>query len=237
MRPAERVGTTNEWERKRWLEHTLAQVPAGRRILDAGAGELQFKEYCSHLDYVSQDFGAYDGAGDGSALQMQSWDQSKVDIVCDITSIPEPDASFDAVMCVEVLEHLPAPVDALRELVRLLRVDGTIILTAPFCALTHFSPYFFQTGFSRNFYQYWLSQFGCEVIDLQLNGNFFEYVAQELRRLPSVVERYAPHSSMRPAEWQAIGTLLDSLARASANDQGSNELLAFGVHVNARKVR
>jgi len=64
-----------------------------------------------------------------------------VDVISDITSIPLPDASFDACLCTEVLEHLPHPIEALRELARLLRPGGRLILTAPFCSLTHFSPH------------------------------------------------------------------------------------------------
>ena len=65
---------------------------------------------------------------------MGSWDQTGLDIVGDITSIPEPDASFDAILCVEVLEHVPDPLAALRELGRLLKPNGQLILTAPFCS-------------------------------------------------------------------------------------------------------
>jgi SAM-dependent methyltransferase len=183
-------GTRNQATREAWLAAALAAVPAGSRILDAGAGELQYKRFCSHLHYVSQDFGQYDGRGDGTGLQKGTWDQSQLDIISDITAIPEPDASFDAVMCVEVLEHLPAPVEALRELVRLLRPGGVIILTAPFCSLTHFAPFFFQTGYSRYFYVHWLNALGCEILEMDWNGNFFEYLGQELRRLPSVAKTY-----------------------------------------------
>ena len=55
----------NESERNRWLGKTLANIPAGLRVLDAGAGELRNKGLCAHLSYVSQDFCQYDGGGDG----------------------------------------------------------------------------------------------------------------------------------------------------------------------------
>lgn len=60
------VGTQNEINRVSWLENTLTKIPTGLRILDAGAGEQQFKKFCSHLDYVSQDFAEYDGSGDNN---------------------------------------------------------------------------------------------------------------------------------------------------------------------------
>lgn len=228
------VGTRNKQAREAWLEKTLARIPAGSTILDAGAGERRFQEFCDHLDYVSQDFAAYDGAGDGHGLQMGDWNQSALDIVSDITAIPRPDASFDAIMCVEVFEHLPDPLAALGEFARLLRPAGYLILTAPFCSLTHFAPYHFSTGFNRYFYEKHLGDRGFEILDLEPNGNFFEYLAQELRRLPTVAERYASHCLGR-IERFAVRSLLGALARMSGRDQGSGELLCFGYHLLAQK--
>ena len=115
------VGTNNAEAREEWVARKLRELPAGSRLLDAGAGERQYEGCCGHLKYVSQDFGKYNGVGDGSGLQMGAWDNSRTDIICDITQIPEPDGSFDAIMCIEVLEHLEAPIEALREFRRLLR--------------------------------------------------------------------------------------------------------------------
>jgi ubiquinone/menaquinone biosynthesis C-methylase UbiE len=89
--------------REQWLEKALSEVASGSRILDAGAGELQYKRFCQHLNYVAQDFGEYNGEGNTNGLQTGTWDNSKLDIISDITKIPEDDASFDAIMCIEVL--------------------------------------------------------------------------------------------------------------------------------------
>jgi SAM-dependent methyltransferase len=45
--------------------------------------------------------------------------------------LPFASAAFDAVACVEGLEHLERPVDALREFRRVLRAGGTLVLTTP----------------------------------------------------------------------------------------------------------
>ncbi len=228
------VGTRNQFNREVWLEKTLKQIPAGSRILDAGAGEQKYKRFCSHLNYVSQDFAQYNGMGDGAGLQTGSWDQSTLDIISDITAITEPDESFDAIMCIEVFEHLQEPIKAIYEFSRLLKPDGHLILTAPFCSLTHFAPYHFYTGFNRYFYETHLPAKGFVIVDLRENGNYFEYLAQEVRRVPSMAKRYAEDSSRR-FESLAMKVCLSMLNRFSKKDNASSEMLHFGYHVLAIK--
>ena len=229
------VGTGNKAKRMAWVKRVLREIQPGARVLDAGAGELLYKPFCAHLEYVSQDFSKYEGQGDGVGLQTEKWDSAQVDIISDITAIPEPAASFDAVMCIEVIEHLPDPLAALHELTRLLKSGGTLIITAPFCALTHFSPFFYFTGFSVNFYEYWLAKMGYEIKELDYNGSYFEYLAQELRRLPSVGDKYA---SIHPSwfEKKAMSYVLRFIDRLKRSDKGSRELLAYGLQVRAIKL-
>jgi 2-polyprenyl-3-methyl-5-hydroxy-6-metoxy-1,4-benzoquinol methylase len=228
------IGTNNQSVRDFWLKDTLTNISPGSRILDAGAGELKYKPYCEHLIYTSQDFCQYDGQGDGIGLQTCKWDQNQIDIISDISQIPRPDESFDAVMCIEVLEHVPNPVDAIRELTRLLRENGSLIITAPFCALTHYAPFFYQTGYSRYFYEYWLEKFGYEILDMQWNGNFFTFLAQELHRLESIIQK-STDDQLSLIERFAIKLILKALERFSESDSGSNQLLSFGIHVHAVK--
>jgi SAM-dependent methyltransferase len=232
-RPA--VGTTNETTRTSWVAQCLREMPTGWRILDAGAGEQKYRPYCAHLSYVAQDFAQYDGVGDARGLQTGRWDQSGLDIVSDITTIPAADASFDAIMCVEVFEHLPDPLAALGEFRRLLKVGGQLLLTAPFCSLTHFAPYHFYSGFNRYFYQRHLPELGFEILKLEANGNFFEYLAQEVLRLPVMAEKYAGTGVSR---WQkfVMHVMLLWLRSLSGKDAGSSDLLCYGYHVLARKV-
>ncbi|HJS53458.1 MAG TPA: methyltransferase domain-containing protein [Chitinophagaceae bacterium] len=228
-----RVGTTNESARAIWIEETLKKIPAGLTILDAGAGESQFKKYCSHLKYISQDFGQYHGEGE-IGLQTGSWDNSKLDIVSDILSIPLPDHSVDAIMCTEVLEHIPDPLGAIKEFSRLVKPGGYLLLTAPFASLTHFAPYHFASGLSRFFYEKFLPENNFEITDLSLNGNFFEYIAQENRRIKSVAKKYAGRT-LNIYQKIIIHLNLLILQGLSKKDKGSSELLCYGIHVFARK--
>lgn len=229
------VGTQNESNRIKWLEKTLKKIPKDSKILDAGAGEQQLKKFCSHLNYVSQDFAQYDGTGDSKGLQVGKWDQTQLDIVSDIISIPEPDGSFDVILCTEVFEHLPEPILAIKEFSRLLRPDGHLILTAPFCSLTHFSPYHFYTGFNRYFYETNLLAHGFKIIELESNGNFFEYLAQEIRRIPYVANIYT-RNKLTILEKLALKIILKMLEKFSKYDKGSEELLHFGCHILAVKI-
>jgi ubiquinone/menaquinone biosynthesis C-methylase UbiE len=86
---------------------------------------------------------------------MEKWDNTKLDIVSDITSIPLPDNSVDAILYTEVFEHIPDAISALKEFNRLLKPGGTMLITAPFCSLTHFAPYHF-CGYSRYWYKHHL---------------------------------------------------------------------------------
>ena len=114
----------NEDSRNAWLKNILLALPAGQRLLDAGAGELRNKPFCEHLVYVSQDFCQYEGDGNAQGLQTGRWDTSKIDLVCDIVNIPEQDATFDVILCSEVFEHLPDVQKALDEFSRLLKPGG-----------------------------------------------------------------------------------------------------------------
>jgi len=232
------VGRTNKLNRELWLEKKLSKIPPDLRILDAGAGESQYKKFCKHLEYVSQDFGRYDGIGDNAGLQTETWDNSKLDLISDITNIPVVDSSLDAIMCIEVFEHIPEPISAIKEFARILRPGGVLILTSPVCSLTHFAPYYFYNGYSRYFYDKFLKEYGFEIEELSFNGNWFEYIAQELHRLPYILNRHSGFGGKifkYFLEFLLI-PLYVLLSKASANDSGSNEMLSFGIHIKARKL-
>ena len=224
------VGTGNSEFRENWLEKVLMDLPVGIKILDAGAGESQYKKFCDHLEYTSQDFAEYDGKGDTKGIHKESRDYSNLDIISDITSIPVENETFDVVMCIEVFEHLPNPVDALVELDRVLKPGGKLIMTTPFASLTHYSPHHYATGFNRYFYEYHLSELNHNIIEIKANGNFFEFLAQELRRINTISIRYS-NKKIGILYKIAINFLLFFIKKSSSEDIGSEEVLNFGYNV------
>ncbi len=99
------------------------------RLLDVGAGKvLRYKNLCTNItEYQTLERDASYGA----------------DIVGNAEAIPVPDASYDSVLCTQVLEHLPHPQKAVAEMFRILRPGGYCLLTAPQTNELHDEPYDF----------------------------------------------------------------------------------------------
>jgi ubiquinone/menaquinone biosynthesis C-methylase UbiE len=95
-------------------------VPATGRILDIGSGTAP----------VSPDL-ARTVVADVSEEAMKNVDAvSKV--VTSITAMSFDAASFDCILCSEVLEHIPDDEKAISELRRVLRPGGVLVATVPF---------------------------------------------------------------------------------------------------------
>lgn len=227
------VGKNNETTRNQWIISTLGKLPSGLRILDVGAGEKPYEDYCTHLDYISQDFGKYNPNDVNFGLQVDDWNYGKLDIISDIASIPVADNSFDAILCTEVLEHVINPKEAIKEFSRILKSGGYLIITTPFCSLTHFAPYHFYSGFSRFFYETVLKNDYYDV-EVTVNGNYFEYLAQEINRLEYTGKKYS-NVELTKNERKRMRTVNLLLERLSKQDSGSDELLCFGYFILARR--
>ncbi|WP_157765611.1 class I SAM-dependent methyltransferase [Halobacteriovorax marinus] len=180
--------------RDRWIEGKLLELPDNLSILDAGCGEQKYKPFCRHLNYRSQDFGGYTPENATEGLHTEVWNYGKLDYIGDIWNIKEQSNTFDIVLCTEVLEHVPYPEKTLKELVRLLKTGGTLIFTAPFSSISHMSPYYFFSGFSKEFYHYHFEENGCEIKEIVQNGNAYVYLAQEFGRainyIPNIVLKW-----------------------------------------------
>jgi SAM-dependent methyltransferase len=96
-------------------------------VLDIGTTRRFSKELAgfSHLfegkNYIAAGFYPNDDQGTDNRVCHQ-----------DIQSMTFPDASFDAILCIEVLEHVTNPFLAASEIVRTLRPGGRLFLTTPF---------------------------------------------------------------------------------------------------------
>jgi SAM-dependent methyltransferase len=63
------------------------------------------------------------------------------DIICPAERLPFADASFDTVLCTEVLEHTRDPSAVIQEIRWILRPGGYLLLSVPFIYPIHEAPY------------------------------------------------------------------------------------------------
>jgi 2-polyprenyl-3-methyl-5-hydroxy-6-metoxy-1,4-benzoquinol methylase len=172
--------------RDSWMASKAAAVKEGALVLDAGAGQCQYKPLFSHANYKAQDFAQYQGNDHG--LLKETWKYPVLDYICDITQIPVADCTFDVVVCTEVLEHVPDPIAALKEICRLTQEGGTLLISAPLGSGMHQEPYHYYGGFSKYFYEKYLAEFGCEIIEIKPVGGLLRHVAQEIHRVARTIE-------------------------------------------------
>jgi SAM-dependent methyltransferase len=104
-----------------------AHVRPGARCLDVGcgdgttAGPWLLQRGCRYVGVDVSETAVQRAAGLGLDARL----------VDDASSLPFDDASFDAALAVEVLEHLFAPHLAAGEILRVLRPGGVLIVTVP----------------------------------------------------------------------------------------------------------
>jgi SAM-dependent methyltransferase len=112
------------------------------RVLDVGCGD---KPYAALLPAAAKVVG-FDMPGNPYA-----------DVHGSIEAIPVEDASFDVVLCLQVLEHVPDPPAAVRELRRVVRPGGRVLASTHGVAPFHPSPDDFwrwtQHGLERLFHE------------------------------------------------------------------------------------
>jgi SAM-dependent methyltransferase len=176
------------YERDRWVAHQARSLPPGSKVLDVGAGPCLYRRLFAHCDYKTQDFMQYEGSAIGPLADKDMWRYGKIDYVCDATAIPVPDASFDAVLCTEVLEHVPEPIRVVNELSRILRKGGRLWLTAPLGCGLHQEPHHYYGGYTPYWYRRFLSEAGFEQINVIPNGGFFRHYGQESGRFSAWID-------------------------------------------------
>lgn len=221
----------NESHRDKWVAEKLMSLENGLSILDAGAGECKYKQYCTHLNYTSQDFNQYTGGADFQYGEHSGvWDTSRIDIVGDILDIDVEDKTFDVILCTEVFEHIPNPDLAIKEFSRIIKDGGILILTAPFVSWTHFAPYHFCTGFNIFWYEKHLQDNGFKIVESEKNGDYFSFMGQEIWRIMHFRNtRFDPRIIIG-------GRLLNAACRKySKAEDNHDDLLCFGYHIVAKK--
>lgn len=144
-------------------------LPAGARVLDAGAGEGRYARYFAKQRYRGVDLAVGDAA----------WDYASLDAVADLTALPFRTGAFDAALNIVTLEHLREPARALREIARTLDTGGLLLIAAPQEWEVHQAPYdFFR--YTRYGLAYLIESAGLEVLEMRPVGGYFRLLARRM---------------------------------------------------------
>ena len=177
-------GVSNKDFRDYWVAKTLEELKEKSNcssLLDAGAGESPYKNLALKYgySYESHDFNKYSPKESEIGFQDPSWNYPEHTYICDILDIPE-NRLYDLVLCTEVFEHVPDPVETFKKLVRLTASGGHIVITVPLASHIHQAPYYFSSGLSPQWFSYWSKMTGISIKSLEIQGDYIDRMKQDL---------------------------------------------------------
>ena len=167
--------------RDNFIAKIASEIKENSSVIDICSGNKPYEKLFKHCKYVSHEFPGNKNIID-SFRQETSIEHKKHDIISPIDNIPKPDNSFDFVICTEVFEHIPEPIKAMEELVRICKPNGKILITAPFTSGIHQEPYHFYSGFSPFFYNFLKDKFNLKILQFKSQGDMFLLNHQEIGR-------------------------------------------------------
>jgi len=198
-----RLFAFNALNRDEWVKNQAKALPAGALVLDVGAGSCPYRRFFTHCQYKTQDFSQL------QPDQLRYGRYGQIDYVCDASSIPVDAGTFDAIICTEMLEHVPEPVKVLHEFGRILKPGGRLILTAPLGSGLHQEPHHYYGGYTPYWYQHFLPDAGFRDIRIDANGGFFLFFSQEaIRFLRLSIPTRIPKSVWGKLAWAPVWLLL-----------------------------
>lgn len=155
-----------------WYDENLKKYTRGR-LLDLGCGKAPlYGTYVSLVDDVV----------------LADWEKSpytgvRVDVRCDLAKrLPFQDNSFDTVILSDVLEHIPDPRYPMREVARVLKPGGNVLINVPFVHRLHQAPHDYNR-YTEFMLKLLAEQAGLTVVKLEALGGGYAVFIDLLSRL------------------------------------------------------
>jgi SAM-dependent methyltransferase len=170
-----------ESEIERAAREFAASLPHDARVLDAGAGETQYAPLFAGQRYVAVDLGVGD----------EAWSYSNLDAIARLEHLPFADRTFDACVNIVTLEHVPDPARVLRELARVLKAGGCLLLVTPLEWEEHQQPHdYFR--YTRYGLEHLVRCAGLDIERLDAVGGLFRLLARRLLNAGQLVPLLIP---------------------------------------------
>jgi SAM-dependent methyltransferase len=160
-------------------------------LIDVGCGEQPYRDYFSH---VSRKL----------ACDIDK-KRGDVDFACPASKIPIGDNSLDAILCTEVLEHVPDPLAVWHEFYRILRAGGKVLLTTPMYWPAHERPHdYFR--YPEDGLRFLAERTGFSILRLMPRGGVWAFLGQIVLH---IMPQYFPWRWQRHL-WNRMFLFLDS---------------------------
>ena len=137
------------------------------KMMDFGCGSKPYRSFFSVNEYIGVD---YENEG-------HPHHNEQIDVFYDGKSLPFADEEFESVLCSEVFEHVFNLDDILKEINRVMKPGGKMIVTCPFVWNEHEVPYDYAR-YTRFALKSLLEKNGFEIIEYSKAGNFITAVTQ-----------------------------------------------------------
>jgi SAM-dependent methyltransferase len=173
------------------------RLPPGARVLDIGAGDSPYRELFRRSEYVTVDW-----------ANSPHVDAHAADHIAPADDLPLDNASFDAALATQVLEHVPDPLRVMREMHRVVRPGGSVLVTVPFVWEEHEKPFDFQRFSSAGLVRM-LEDAGFAEIAVQPRNDYLTTLAQLMRNARWALGRAPDGLDDRRLE---VAELLDGVA-------------------------
>ncbi len=137
------------------------------RMMDFGCGKKPYRSLFNVSEYTGVDF---ENPGHPHLNEA-------IDVFYDGKTVPFGDDQFDSIFASEVFEHIFNLPDIIKELNRVLKIDGLILITCPFSFCEHEQPNDFAR-YSSFAIRYLFEQNGFQIEEQHKTGNSVEAIAQ-----------------------------------------------------------
>jgi len=154
-----RISASGIWFQKIFRE--LLNKYSSGKLLDAGAGNLLYKEMLS--DYCTE----YES--------LDITDNPNLDYQQDIKDMELDSETYDTVFCRNVLEHVEKPQYGIKEISRVLKEDGKAIISVPHLAYLHNEPHDYYR-FTKYSLKHMSEEAGLEVVEIREAGGLFSFI-------------------------------------------------------------
>lgn len=190
---------------------------AGKRVLEAGSGAGRFTEILlKHGATVD----SFDYSNSVEANAANNGGHPRLTLAqADIRKIPFPRASYDAVVCLGVLQHTPDPEESIRSLWSMVKPGGMLVIDHYRLKIRNYLPP--PIGVGGMFYRWWILSLPVER-QFQAVKRVFDFwfpimwwfresrLAQFVIARFSPVVMYYPHFGLRDQDMYYEWMLLDT---------------------------